>query len=197
MFFPGCVQQYHVRPDLPDERKNLVIHRAAIGRAHKVGVQRRNARTGGQLRNAEVSRLLSLAQAGQQRSSRRIAPDQNQRTPVALDAGVGKRRLTAEIEQAFVNPPLVALGRHAGHGADFRRQPEVEAAPPDDRKPGDRDHRHAGPEADHLAPARQAETERYLDKPIGRPGQERARQQYQVALQQRQRPEFDHFTEYQ
>ena len=60
----------------------------------------------------------------------------------------------AEIEQAFMKPPLEALRRHAGHGADFRRQPEVEAAPPNDGNAGDRDHRHAGAEAEHLAPAR-------------------------------------------
>jgi hypothetical protein len=64
-----------------------------------------NAGTGGQLRNTEVARLLSLAQAGQQGAGGRIAPDQNQRAPVALDARVGKCRFVAEIEQAFMKPP--------------------------------------------------------------------------------------------
>ncbi len=70
-----------------------------------IGVQRRNAGTGGELRDAEVSRLLSLAQAGQQGACGQIAPDQDQRAPIALDATIGKRRFMAEIEQAFMKPP--------------------------------------------------------------------------------------------
>ncbi len=96
-----------------------------------------------------------------------------------------------------MNPPLEALRRHAGHGPDFRRQPEVEAAPPNDGNTGDRNHRHAGPKAEHLAPAREAETDRYFDKPVGRPRQQRAREQYQFALRQRQRTEFDDPCEHQ
>jgi hypothetical protein len=68
MLFPGSVQQYDIGLDLPDERENPVIHRAAIGRAHDIGVERRNAGIGGKLGDTKVSGFLSLAQTGQQGS---------------------------------------------------------------------------------------------------------------------------------
>src|SRR6185312_16134446 len=68
------------------------------------------------------------------------------RPAIAIDAVFRERRLAAEIEQALVKPPLRVLRRHMGHGADFRRHPEIHAPFPNDDETRGRDHRHAGAE---------------------------------------------------
>ena len=132
----------------------------------------------------------SLPQAGDQRRRRRVAPDQNQRPAIAIDAVFRKRRLTAEIEQALVKPPLRILRRHMGHGAYLCRNPEIQPLPRKDNKTCHRDRGHAGAEAEHLSPARDAEAEWYLDKPVSRPSQHDAGSQDQLAFEQRQRTEL-------
>ena len=183
-----------IGPDLPDQRKHLVIHRAAIGRAHNVGVQRRNAGTGGKLGNAEVSRLLSLAQTGQQGTRGQIAPDQNQRAPIAFDAAVGKFDISwlrssrhSWNRHLKLSVGTLAMARISGGSRKSKPRPQTTTIP------ADRDHRHAGTEAEHLcAGSGRAEAERYFDKPVGRPRQHHAREpMINSRSEQRQRTEFD------
>lgn len=69
---PGTMQEHNLGPDLPGHRQNLVIDLAAVGYAGHIGVERRDARTGGKLRDTEGAAFLRLAQTRQQRTRSRI-----------------------------------------------------------------------------------------------------------------------------
>ena len=60
---PGTMQQHDIGSDLVGECQHLVVDGAAVGHAGHVGVKRRHARTGGELRDAEGAGFLGLAQA--------------------------------------------------------------------------------------------------------------------------------------
>ncbi len=149
------------------------------------------------MRDAEAAGLLRLAQAGHQRGRGRIAPDQDQGPPIAIDAAIGKRGFVTEIEQAAVDPPLRRLLRHIGHRADFGRQPKIQSASLEDHAAGHRDQDHRRTQPGDLELARPAGANRQFDKAIGQPGQCDAEPDNQTALQQRQRREFDDREEHQ
>ena len=97
-----------------------------------------------------------------------------------------------------MKPPARILRRHIGHGADFHRQPKVEAAPLNDDRAGHRDHHHGGAEAaNSLARARLPESQRGFNKAAGEPRQHKAQPNNQPAFQQRQRSKLDDGEEYQ
>ena len=132
MLREGPVQQHHIGLHPARQRQNLVVDRPTIRGHGDVGIEGRNARRGGQLRDPEIAGLLRLAQAGHQRARGGIAPHQDQRPAIAIDAVFRERGVTSEIEQAGVDPPLLRLRPDLGHGADLRRQTRREAAVVDD-----------------------------------------------------------------
>ena len=102
-------------------------------------------RNGGELRNAEVSRLLRLAQTGQQRPGSRIAPNQNKRPQIALDTR-SQKCSPAQIEQALYEPAssqisvgTLAIARISVGSRKSKPRPQMTAPP------CDRHNRQAGP----------------------------------------------------
>ena len=156
-----------------------------------VGIQGRDAGTGSELRDAEIFRLLRLAQAGHQRRRGRISPHKDQRPPVSIGAILGKRHLLAEIEQALMKAPARTLRRHTGHGADFRRKTEIEAAPPNDGSAGQRDQHHRRAQAERSCAGLACRNGSASRQTVGGPCERHGRQQDQFALDQCQRREFD------
>ena len=91
MLFPGAVQHHGIRLDLPRTMlSTLSLMARQLGTPGMSALKRRYAGRGGELRDGEIPRLLRLAQARQQGGGSRIAPDQNERPPIALDTTIGK-----------------------------------------------------------------------------------------------------------
>ena len=140
--------------------------------------------------------LLRLAQAGQQGAGGRIAPDQNERASIALDAAIGKIVSRLRSSRHSSKPPsrTFRLARWPSRG--FRAAAET-------RSRGSTTRRRRRPRPSPCG------SEPNILRRLGSRNQTAARQsdrwprpaarssQYQFALQQRQRTEFDNPAEHQ